>query len=305
MKEIIVLGSLNMDLVITAKRAPAAGETLPGKDFQTIPGGKGANQAAAAGRLGGTVFMVGRTGADAFGERLGRNLQELHVDTSLMMPDNAVPTGVALIIVEDGGENRILIVAGANGQVDTSDIGRMERHFEQAGLLIMQLEIPIATVEAALEKAFQAGVPVLLNPAPAYPIPPAWLPKIRYLVVNETEARVISGMEVTTVESAQDAASALQAQGVAVVLLTLGSRGAVVASGEGCWHVPAFQVNAIDTTAAGDAFIGGFAVSIISQLDLKHAVRFGNAAGALATTKLGAQTSLPSREEVEMLLNSE
>ena len=302
MKEIVVLGSLNMDLVATAQRAPEAGETLPGIDFKTVPGGKGANQAAAIGRLGGEVSLVGRTGADEFGERLIQSLRSQNVHTDLILRDEQAPTGVALIIVEASGENRILIIAGANGQVDARDVQRLEPLLERASLLVMQLEIPTETVEMALKKASRAGVPVLLNPAPAYPIPPGWMPRIDYLVLNESEAQTISGLKVTSLASAQEAAQELQKKGAKAVILTLGSQGAVLSTQAGCWHVPAFHVDAVDTTAAGDAFIGGFAVSIQSQANLLEAVRFGNAAGALATTKLGAQTSLPSREEVDHFL---
>jgi ribokinase len=291
-----------MDLVVTAKRAPEAGETLPGDSFQTIPGGKGANQAAAIGKLGGQVSMAGRTGADDFGKRLIRNLQEQRVNTDLVVKDDQAPTGIALITVEESGENRIIIVAGANGMVGTRDVEQLAGQFNEAGLLIMQLEIPLDTVKLALDKANKAGVPVLLNPAPAYPIPEDWLYRIHYLVLNESEAKAISGMQITSIDTAKDAGMQLQKKGIQVVILTLGAQGAVVTTSEGCWHIPAFKVKVVDTTAAGDAFIGGFAVSILSQPDLIRAVQFGNATGALAATKVGAQSSLPSRDEVEHLL---
>lgn len=305
MSKIVVIGSLNMDLVVKAERAPRAGETVRGNEFLTIPGGKGANQAAAIARLGGQVTMVGRVGQDAFGERLKKNLDDLGVDTGHIRNDSQVATGVALIIVENTGENRILIVPGANGRVDGSDVQVAVSALRGANLLVLQLEIPMNTVSQCVEMAAQMGIPVLLNPAPAAPLKDELLAKISYLVLNESEAEGLSGIAVTNQESAEKAGHALIERGVKNVVVTLGSQGALLVTPQEVKYLPAFEVRAVDTTAAGDAFIGGFAVSCIQSLPLGECVRFGNAAGALAATKFGAQTSLPYRREVDRFLSSQ
>jgi ribokinase len=304
MIDIVVLGSLNMDLVVRAERAPEGGETLPGKEFHTITGGKGANQAAATKKLGGKIGMVGRVGKDDFGERLKTNLHDLGVDTSLVLEDEEAPSGTALIVVDDQGENRILIIAGCNGRVSPMDVTGAADWIRQAKLLIMQFEIPMETVVFALDLAHQYGVPVLLNPAPAYVVGEDVLGKVTYLVLNESEAHLLTGISVIDLPSAFRAAQVLHAHHVKVVILTLGAQGAVVVDAENRVHIPAYKVKVVDTTAAGDAFIGGLAVSLVGLVGLVEAVRFGCAAGALAATRLGAQTSLPGRAEVEALVKS-
>ena len=299
MADMIVVGGLNMDLVVKVARMPVAGETVHGGDVHTIPGGKGANQAAGAARLGGQVAMVGRVGDDAFGPRLIDNLQRQGVDTSHVRIDGGAASGVAMIFVDDSGENRIVVSVGANGRLNREDIDRMEGLLSQAKLLLLQLEIPLETAQYAADMAARHGVQVILNPAPALPVLAEFLAKVNYLVPNETEASLLAGMEVKDARTAEMAARKLLAYGVPAVILTLGEEGALLVTDKKTLHVPARKVEAVDTTAAGDAFIGGLAVALVKGFALEEAVRYATCAGTLAVTKFGAQTSLPSAEEVQ------
>ncbi len=298
---ITVLGSLNMDLVIQAPRHPLPGETLTGGAFRTFPGGKGANQAVAAARLAAQVSMVGRVGADAFGAALIASLQANGVDTSgvARAPE---ATGVALITVSASGENTIVIAPGANGTLTPEDITGYAPYITGADVLLLQLEVPLPIVEAAAALARRHGVPVILNPAPAQPLPASLLRHVTYLIPNQHEAALLSGLPAATAEQMAAAAAALQAQGVGNVIVTLGAQGAVVFSGATATAVPSFRVDVVDTTAAGDAFVGGFAVALTEGRPLLDAVRWGCATGALACTVYGAQPSLPRRAEVLKLL---
>jgi ribokinase len=301
--DIVVIGSLNMDLVVSAARMPGAGETLHGETFHMIPGGKGANQAVAAARLGGRVAMVGRVGHDSFADGLRQNLAANQVDTRYVQTDPAASTGVALIVVEANGENRILVVGGANQAVSLQDVNAAEVLLGKAKLLLVQFEVPMPTVAAVLRAAQRLKIPVMVNAAPAYAIAPELLPLIEYLVVNEHEAELLSGAGVSDLASAAQASRRLIAQGARQVVLTLGALGALVCSPTQEFSVPGFTVSAIDTTAAGDAFIGGLAVALQEGGGLcPEKVRFANAAGAIAATRLGAQSSLPTRFEVDALL---
>jgi len=299
MADIVVVGSLNMDLVVKAPRMPLGGETLAGRDFQMIPGGKGANQAAAAARLGARVAMVGRVGGDAFGPPLIENLRRQGVDTGHVRIDEEAATGTAMIIVDDSGQNSIVVASGANGRVNEEDVDRLEGALSQARVLLLQFEVPLETVEYAIQMASRHQVRVILNPAPARPAPPGLIEKVDYLVPNEFEAGTLTGLETKDVPSAERAARKLLRSGVPVVIITLGERGALMATDQGMIHVPAREVQAVDTTAAGDAFIGGLAVALVKGFPLEGAVRYGSCAGTLAVTKFGAQTSLPSAEEVQ------
>jgi ribokinase len=303
MTDIVVVGSLNMDLVVCVARMPQAGETVPGRDFQTIPGGKGANQAAAAARLGGQVAMVGRVGNDAFGLASIENLGCQGVDTSHVALDDQAATGTAMILVDQIGQNSIVVAAGANGCVDRQDVDRLDGLLAQARYLLLQFEVPVETVQYAINKARGYGVQVLLNPAPAQPISPHFLAQVDYLVPNETEASVLSGIEVQDRASAEQAAQKLLADGVPVVIITLGERGALFATKDRVDHVPARRVKALDTTAAGDAFIGGLVVALVKGFSLQEAVRYATCAGTLTVTRFGAQTSLPSAQEVQAFYN--
>ena len=306
MKNIIVLGSINMDLVVKTERAPQGGETLSGISFQTIPGGKGANQAVAIARQGGEISMIARVGKDGFGEELLSKLRENNVDVDFVKKDESCSTGVAMIVVEKTGQNRIIVVAGANGQVFNEDIDSAESLFEHSEYLVAQLETPISTVAYAIEKAKNKNIKTVLNaaPAPDKPLDSALLKKIDYLLVNETEAQMISGMAVNSIDSALNVVKFLHNQTNGCIILTLGEKGSVTADGSSVWHTPSFKINAVDTTAAGDAFTGGLVNSLNQGLALKEAVLHATAAGALAASKFGAQPSLPSYNETREFIAS-
>jgi len=306
MKKIIVLGSINMDLVVQTDRAPQGGETLSGTSFQTIPGGKGANQAVAIARQGGEISMIGRVGSDGFGKELLKKLEENKVNVGFIKEDDSCSTGVAMIVVEKSGQNRIIVVAGANGEVFNDDIDSAETLFDDCGYLVAQLETPLPTVAYAINKAKSKNIKTVLNaaPAPEKPLDNELLKKIDYLLVNETEAQMISGEIVDSMESALNAAKVLNKQTQGCIILTLGDKGSVTADGNSVWHTPSFKINAVDTTAAGDAFTGGLVNSLNQGLPLKEAVLHATAAGALAASKFGAQPSLPTFEETKKFLAS-
>jgi ribokinase len=291
-----------MDLIVRTGRIPAAGETILGGEFHTAPGGKGANQAVAAARMGAGVAMVGRVGGDAFGEQLLDELAAAGVDHAHVIRDPEAATGVALIAVDDAGQNSIVVAPGANARVSPADVRDAEEAIKAAGVLLLQLESPPETVTRAAEIARTHGVTVVLNPAPARPLSPALLGLVDVLVPNESETALLTGLPVGSTAEVETAAAALREMGVGTVILTLGERGALLAHEGGTERVPAFRVTPVDTTAAGDAFVGGFGVALAEGVPLPKAVRYGCAAGALAATKLGAQPSLPTREEVEELL---
>ena len=299
MSDILVIGSLNADLVVRAPRFPAPGETISGEDLAIIPGGKGANQAVAVSRQGASVAMVGRVGNDAFGPMLTQNLQKNNVDTAHVRIDPAA-TGTAIIVVDVDGQNSIVLSPGANGKVTLSDVDAVS--FQDAKMLLLQLEIPLETVVHTASLARQNGLRVILNPAPAQSVPDSLLADVGILVPNENELQLLTGMPVTDTDSAKSAAQILLEKGVKTVIVTLGSNGALLVTSKQVTHIPAFKVNVVDTTAAGDAFIGGLAVALLKGKSLEEAVRYGNASGALAATRFGAQPSLPTKDEVEKLL---
>jgi len=300
MTNILVVGSLNADLVVRAPRFPQPGETISGEDLQVIPGGKGANQAVAASRLGANVSMLGRVGRDNFGDFLLDNLKANNVDSQLVQRDDA-STGTATIVVDANGQNSIVLSPGANGKVSSSDVEHAS--FSGFSLLLLQLEIPIPTVLSAAKLAKQNGVRVLLNPAPAKELPDELIALADFIIPNETELSLLTGMEVKDVLSAEKATHILLNKGAQNVLVTLGSKGALLVNGEASTHVETYQVDVVDTTAAGDAFIGGFASVLDSANSLIDAIRYGCGCGALATTKFGAQPSLPTKEEVEKFMS--
>jgi len=295
---IVVVGSLNMDLVMRMARVPAGGETLAGHDFATLPGGKGANQAVACARMGARVAMVGRVGADAHGDELRAGLAADGIAAGEVEALGAAHTGVAMIWVEDDGENRIVLAPGANGLLDAAGVERAGALIDAAAMLVVQLEVPLAAVEAAVVRAHRAGVPVLMNPAPAAPLPAALWACIDLLVVNESEAALLSDLPVTDAKTAAAAGAALRTRGPARVLVTLGAQGVVVVDGDGPRHALAHSVHAVDTTAAGDTFIGALATALGEGRSLDDAVALGQAASALCVTRRGAQASIPYRHEL-------
>jgi len=299
MPDILVIGSLNADLVVRAPRFPAPGETISGGDLAIIPGGKGANQAVAVARQGTSVAMVGRVGSDSFGPTLIQNLQNNKVDTNLVQISDSA-TGTAIIVVDSSGQNSIVLSPGANDKVTPADVDAVS--FQDGNMLLLQLEIPLETVIHAANVAHQNGLRVILNPAPARSLPDSLLADVDILVPNESELKLLSGQSVTDIDSAASAARTVLAKGVKTVIVTLGSNGALLVTDERIAHIPTFSVDVVDTTAAGDAFIGGLAAALLKGKALEEAVRYGNASGALAATKFGAQPSLPTQDEVEQLL---
>jgi ribokinase len=298
--KVVIVGSLNMDLVTRAPRLPRAGETLAGQSFVTVPGGKGANQAVAAARLGASVAMIGCVGDDAYGEQLRAALLAEGVDCQAVTRVSGESTGVALIVVDDSSQNAIVIVAGGNGHVTASVVDSFDALLCQAEVIICQLEVPLDTVGHVLKRGHELGKTVILNPAPASgPLPPQWFAWIDYLIPNESEAAALTGLPVDSVASADAAASALLAAGVSKVIVTLGEQGALFASKSRSEHFPAPKVQPIDTTAAGDTFVGGFAAALADGKSESDAIRFGQVAAALSVTRSGAQPSIPTFAEVQ------
>jgi ribokinase len=296
---ICVVGSLNIDLVVKAARLPRVGETISGGAFSTFPGGKGANQAVGAARLGAEVAMVGRVGADAFGRELVRALEEDHIDAAHVSVDSEAPTGVAFIGVDACGHNMIMVAPGANQRVRPEDAEMAGGAIGAARALLLQLEIPLETVVRAAAIAKAAGSVVCLDPAPAVPLPAALYESVDVITPNELEAQTLSGVEVGSIADAERAATLLQKRGPKIVVVKLGARGAYYVSPEGRAHIPALTVDAVDTTAAGDAFAAALAVALGEGRETADAVRFATRASGLKVTRLGAQAGMPSRAEVE------
>ncbi len=297
---LVIVGSLNMDLVIRALRHPQPGETLTGSAFLTIPGGKGANQAVAAARLGADVTMIGKVGPDAFGDALRANLAAAGVDVEHVTRSSEA-TGVALITVSAAGENTIVLAPGANGTVTPEDVQACADIIGQADALLLQLEVPLPAVQAAAAIAAARGVPVILNPAPAQPLPPVLLRHVTYLIPNEHEAALLAG---GPADDAETLARRVQALGPRAVVVTLGAAGALVLDGDTAARVPSYPVTVVDSTAAGDAFVAAFGVALSEGQSPVAAAAWGCAAGALACTVLGAQPSLPRRAAVAQLVGA-
>ena len=300
---ILVVGSANMDLVASAARFPAPGETVLGAGFGIYPGGKGANQAVCAAKLGGDVLFLGKIGDDLFGEKLSRGLKENGVRLDRLLVAGDAPTGTALIAVDGNGENEIIVVPGSNMELLPADVRRARPAFDAVRVLLLQLEIPLATVTAAAEIAHARGAVVVLNPAPARPLPPKLLALVDYLTPNETELGQLSGLPVTGIPAAVRAARALLARGVKNVVVTLGEQGALFVDGTSSRRFPARRVNPVDTTGAGDAFNGALALAIADGRPVGDAIPFANAAAALSVTRRGAQSSMPTMREVRRFLD--
>lgn len=288
-----------MDLVTRAPRLPKGGETLIGQSFATVSGGKGANQAVAAARLGAEVSMIGCVGNDAYGEALRGALLAERIDCQAVSTVDG-SSGVALIVVDDSSQNSIVIVPGANGALTAEAIDRFDSVIQAADVLICQLEVPDVSVGHALKRGRELGKTVILNPAPvSRPLPSDWYASIDYLIPNEGEASALSGLAVDSLEAAQAAATRLIALGAGKVIITLGAQGSLYADGQRFEHFPAPAVKAVDTTAAGDTFVGGFAAALAAGNDEAQAIRFGQVAAALSVTRAGAQPSIPFLSEVQ------
>ncbi len=300
---IVVVGSSNTDMIIRMERIPRPGETVLGGEFSTAAGGKGANQAVAAARAGGSVTFVARVGRDLFGDEALKGFGADGIDITHIIRDSSAPSGVAFIFVDANGENSIAVASGANGNVSPSDVAAAGEAISRASIFLMQLEIPLEAVTAAAETAHEHGVRVILNPAPARELPASLLGMVSILTPNETEAELLTGIPVTDERSAGKAANALMDMGIGTVLITMGARGVFAAEGSMRELVPGFRVEAVDTTAAGDVFNGALAVALAEGTPLREAVRFACAAAALSVTKLGAQPSAPIRSEIERMLS--
>ena len=299
-KKIVIVGSANTDMVISADHFPLPGETLMGTNFMTNFGGKGANQAVAAARLGGQTVFIGKVGNDNFGTSIISNLESEGINVSHLYTTQKTSTGVALITTIPSGENSIIVNAGANGQLTADDVRDSEEVIAEAGTVLMQLETPVAALTEAAKLGKKHGAFTVLNPAPASLLPHELLENIDLLIPNETEASSISGVEIKDESTAMEAISAIQGMGVKNVIITVGSKGAIAKVDGKMIMVPAFKVKAIDTTAAGDTFCGALCVALSEGKDIEAAIRFGNKASSVSVTRKGAQLSIPQRKELEM-----
>jgi ribokinase len=303
-KPIVVVGSINTDLVAGAARLPLAGETVLGSNFEIHPGGKGANQAVAVSRLGYPVQLIGKVGADEFGEQSRSYLQSAGVDVSAVEVDPGT-SGVAMIAVSSGGDNSIIVVPGANGHVSPEFIDVHLEMIRGAGIVLTQLEIPIETVQHLAELCWREGIPLMLDPAPAQNLPSSVLRRLQWFTPNETEAAFFAAQSVNGGESLQPAqiADTLLAAGIRGVILKMGPRGSYLASAHGLARmIPSYHVTAVDTTAAGDAFNGAFATALMLDMRAETAAQFASAAAAISVTRRGAQPSMPGRDEVTRLV---
>lgn len=302
MGKIVVIGSANTDLVVRTDRMPSPGETILGGRFMMAGGGKGANQAVAASRLGGEVTFVARVGNDLFGEQALAGYRAERMDVRHVLCDEAAPTGVALICVDEAAENSIVVAPGANERLSPKDVDCAEAAIAAADFVVLQLEIPLPTVVYAAEVAARHGVRVILNPAPAAAIPDELLRQCYLLTPNRSECAMLAGMPVVDAGDAERAADALLARGAQHVVVTLGGEGSLVKGAEYCERVAARRVEAVDTTAAGDTFNGALAVALSEGRSLSEAVHFATAASSIAVTRMGAQNSVPTRAEVDALM---
>jgi len=297
--KIVVVGSSNTDMVIKLERLPKPGETILGGDFMMVTGGKGANQAVAAARLGGDVTLVARVGADVFGRQALENFKKESINTDFIVMDNKNSSGVALILVDQNGENSIAVASGANNYLSKQDVLAAREVIEQADVMLLQLEIPMETVLFSAKLAQKAGVRVVLNPAPARRLEKELLKLVSVLTPNESETELLTGIKVTDESSALEAARKLQEQGVSNLIITMGPRGSILVQKKKALNIPTKKVEAVDTTAAGDAFNGALAYALAQKKCLEESAQFANRAGALSATRMGAQPSMPTIEELQ------
>lgn len=303
MSKIVVIGSSNTDLVVNTDRAPEGGETVLGNGFVVNHGGKGANQAVAVSRIGGKVSFISKVGNDTFGSQMRRHYEDEGMDVSYVFVDALAPSGVALIIVDGNAENRIVVAPGANGNLTEEDIDKARLAVEKSEFVLLQLEIPMTSVEYAVRMAASLGKKVIVNPAPACALSEELLRDVYLITPNETEAGILTGITIADNASALKAAEALFRLGVQNVVITLGEKGALVYNDEISMFVPAHRVKAVDTTAAGDVFNGALAVALSEGSTLPDAARFACAASAISVTRMGAQNSVPSRDELNNYIN--
>ena len=300
-KKIVVVGSSNTDMVVHCPHLPKPGETVLGSDFMMNFGGKGANQAVAAAKLGGTVFFIAKLGDDVFGKQTLEMFKKVGIETTHVTMSKKFPSGVALINVDDNAENSISVAPGANADLLPEDIDNAKDIIAQASVMLVQLETPVPTILHAVKMAKSFGVTVVLNPAPApqQPLPEELLHNVDIIIPNKTEAEIISGINITDSDSELKAINAIHKKGVSVAIITLGSKGALLCEKGDCIEIPTIKVKAVDTTAAGDTFCGAFCVALTEGKSLVDAVKFGNKAAAISVTRHGAQKSVPERHEIE------
>lgn len=301
-RDVLVIGSANMDMVIQSDRFPRPGETVLGNDFAMFPGGKGANQATACARLGGRVHFIGKMGKDVFRDDLTRSMERDGIDLDALLVDDEASTGVAFISIDGSGENQITVVSGSNMRLRPDEIEAREDLFRQAAVVVLQLEIPLETVEKAVELGRKHGATVILNPAPARELPPSLLAKVDILTPNEIEASLLAGLEVDSLDTAEEAARRLLEKGVGKVIVTLGDNGALLVTPDTRRHFPVQTVEVVDTTAAGDAFSGALAFAVAEGRSIDDAIRLANAVATHTVTRLGAQASMPTMEEAKKYL---
>lgn len=299
MKKITVVGSSNTDMVVKSKRLPLPGETIGGGAFLMNPGGKGANQAVATARLGAKTVFVAKTGNDVFGRKSISTFENEGIDTRFVSSDSTEPSGVALIMVDDHGENSIVVAPGANAKLLPEDIEKAKEEISTSEILLMQLEIPMPAVEAAAEIAYASGVKVVLNPAPVQVLSAELLKKLYLITPNRGEAELLSGIKITGLESAEKAARAIAAKGVQNVIITLGSEGSFILDNGEAYLVKAYEVETVDTTGAGDTFNGAICSALVEGKSMREAVNFASKASAIVVTRMGAQSSIPTRREVD------
>ena len=299
-KNIVVVGSCNTDMVVKSHRLPVPGETVLGGAFMINPGGKGANQAVAVARLGGKITFISKTGNDLFGKQSIEMYDEEKINTDFIFSDPNLPSGVALIMVDMNGENCIVVASGANGSLSPQDIDKAKHVIESADILLMQLEIPMETVEYAAKLAHDKGIKVILNPAPAAFLSNELLACLYAIVPNKTEAEMLSGIKVSDLKSAKQAADIISAKGVDIVVITLGSKGALIKDGNTYHNIEAEKIDAVDTTAAGDTFCGALSVGISEGMSIVESVKMANIAAGITITREGAQAAIPYRKELAL-----
>ncbi|MNJ17745.1 Ribokinase [compost metagenome] len=305
MNRLVVLGSVNADHVLRVPHFPRPGETLTGHSYQVVPGGKGANQAVAAARLGAAVSFIARIGDDAIGQQMKTGFANDGIDVSAVELDDKLPTGIAIIYVSDEGENSIGLSTEANGALDTAMVRRHEALIAGAHTLLLQLEVPLESVFEAARLARSHGTRVVLNPAPAQPLSADLLALVDLITPNQTEAELLTGVKVSDEASAAQASARFHQMGIADVMITLGSQGVYCSNAKQQALIPGFRVEAVDTTAAGDTFNGALLAAELAGADFKAAVRFAHGAAALSVTKFGAQSSIPGKQEVDTFLQSQ